>query len=121
MQAWVTANTPELVGFAEVQSLKVEGHMKQMNRRELVLALSAFAALGSITAEAQTDLVAAEAPTLARSAIFAFDKLLVKTSASGIRFAANPTIHTRSFPPSCSNSNRRSPKAPDAPLAIALQ
>jgi len=58
--------------------------MKQMDRRELGLALSAFAALGSITAEAQTSTQTGEGPTLAHSAIFPFEKLPVNTSANGM-------------------------------------
>lgn len=58
--------------------------MKQMDRRELGLALSAFAAFGSITAEAQNAATPSEGPTLAHSEIFAFDKLPVKTSANGM-------------------------------------
>ena len=52
--------------------------MKKMDRRELGLALSAFAALGSISAEAQTE------ETLAHSELFAFDKLPVNTGANGM-------------------------------------
>ena len=57
--------------------------MKQMDRRELGLALSAFAALGSISAEAQTASPPADGPTLAHSQIFAFDKLPAKSAANG--------------------------------------
>lgn len=58
--------------------------MKRMNRRDAALALSAFAASGSITAKAQTDQSTADQSTLNHSAIYALDKLPVKTSASGM-------------------------------------
>lgn len=58
--------------------------MKQMNRRNLTLALSAFAALGGIPALGQTDSSTAEEPALNHSAIFAFDRLPVKTSKDGL-------------------------------------
>jgi quercetin dioxygenase-like cupin family protein len=54
--------------------------MKKMDRRELGLALSAFAALGSISAEARAE----EGATLAHSEIFAFDKLPVNTAKNGM-------------------------------------
>jgi hypothetical protein len=54
--------------------------MKKMDRRELGLALSAFARLGSISAEAQPS----EGPALAHSEIFAFDKLPINTGNNGM-------------------------------------
>jgi quercetin dioxygenase-like cupin family protein len=58
--------------------------MKKMNRREAGLALSAFAALGSLQAVAQSDTPAAGSSTLNHSAIYSFDKLPTKTSPSGM-------------------------------------
>jgi quercetin dioxygenase-like cupin family protein len=56
--------------------------MKDMNRRELCVALSALAAMGNVAAEAQ--LVAGPGETvLAHSETFPFDKLPVKKSANG--------------------------------------
>jgi quercetin dioxygenase-like cupin family protein len=56
--------------------------MKDMNRRELCVALSALAAMGSLAAEAQA--VAGPGETvLAHSETFPFDKLPVKKSANG--------------------------------------
>ncbi len=52
--------------------------MKNLNRRDLCVALSAFAALGSVTAEAQ-----GSATGLSQSKVFAFDELPVKPSANG--------------------------------------
>lgn len=54
--------------------------MKKMDRRELGLALSAFAALGSISAEAQSG----EDSKLVHSEIFAFDKLPANTGKNGM-------------------------------------
>ena len=61
--------------------------MKNLSRRDLCVALSAFAAIGSVTAEAQTD----EGKVLAHSEIFPFDKLPVKASANG--GASRAVIH----------------------------
>ena len=58
--------------------------MKQMDRRELTLALSGFAALGSIMAEAQSPNASGSEPTLAHSQIFAFDKLPAHSSPNGM-------------------------------------
>jgi mannose-6-phosphate isomerase-like protein (cupin superfamily) len=54
--------------------------MKKMDRRELGFALSAFAALGGMSAEGQSG----EGSTLAHSEIFAFDKLPVNTGKNGM-------------------------------------
>jgi quercetin dioxygenase-like cupin family protein len=54
--------------------------MQEINRREFGLMISALAALGP-SAEAQP---ATEAPALAHSEIFAFDKLPVQTGANGM-------------------------------------
>jgi quercetin dioxygenase-like cupin family protein len=64
--------------------------MNNLNRRDLCVALSAFAAMGGVMAEGQTSAspegqtsaVAAE-PVLAHSEIFPFDKLPVHASANG--------------------------------------
>ena len=61
--------------------------MKQMDRRELTLALSGFAAFGSImaqTSEAQSSPSTSVEPALAHSQIFAFDKLPANTSPNGM-------------------------------------
>jgi quercetin dioxygenase-like cupin family protein len=55
--------------------------MKNLNRRDLFVALSAFAAMGGVAAKAQ---VAGAGDTeLVRSETFPFDKLPVKKSANG--------------------------------------
>ena len=56
--------------------------MKNLNRRDLCVALSAFAAMSGAIAEAQTGQPSAE-PLLAHSRIFPFDKLPVHPSANG--------------------------------------
>jgi quercetin dioxygenase-like cupin family protein len=53
--------------------------MKNLNRRDLFVALSAFAAMGGVVAEAQ----AAGDTELVHSQTFPFDKLPVKKSANG--------------------------------------
>ncbi len=58
--------------------------MQQINRRDLGLMLSAFAALGTPTSEAQSIAPSSGDPTLAHSEIFAFDKLPVRTGANGM-------------------------------------
>lgn len=58
--------------------------MKQMDRRELGLALSAFAALGCGPARAQANAASADGATLAHSEIFAFDRLPVRAAANGM-------------------------------------
>jgi hypothetical protein len=55
-----------------------------MNRRELGLALSAFAALRSISAEAQSEASAGDGSKLVHSALFSFDKLPVNISPNGM-------------------------------------
>jgi quercetin dioxygenase-like cupin family protein len=65
--------------------------MKNINRRELCVALSAFAAMGTVSAEAQTGKAATDDPVLAHSEIFPFDKLPVKPSANG--GASRAVIH----------------------------
>lgn len=62
--------------------------MKNLNRREVGLALSAFAALGGLSAEAQTSASSTEGPRLVHSALFPFDKLPVKKSHNGMESRA---------------------------------
>ncbi len=50
------------------------------NRRDLLVALSAFAAMGVVAAEGQT---AGDGPVLAHSEFFSFDQLPVTTGANG--------------------------------------
>jgi quercetin dioxygenase-like cupin family protein len=66
--------------------------MKNLNRRDLCVALSAFAAMGSVMAEAQSATGTTE-PVLAHSEIFSFDKLPVHVSANGE--ASRAVIHGR--------------------------
>jgi quercetin dioxygenase-like cupin family protein len=58
--------------------------VNQMNRRDLGVALSAFAMMGSLSAAAQDDASSAAAPRLLHSELFAFDKLPVKNSTNGM-------------------------------------
>jgi quercetin dioxygenase-like cupin family protein len=57
--------------------------MKNLNRRDLCVALSAFAAVGSVSADAQTPALPGE-NTLSKSETFAFDKLPAHKSESGV-------------------------------------
>ena len=65
--------------------------MKNINRRDLCVALSAIAAMGTVSAEAQTGKAATDDTVLAHSEIFPFDKLPVKPSANG--GASRAVIH----------------------------
>jgi quercetin dioxygenase-like cupin family protein len=56
--------------------------MKNLNRRDLCVALSAFAAMGNGMAEGESGTGTTE-PVLAHSEIFSFDKLPVHASANG--------------------------------------
>jgi quercetin dioxygenase-like cupin family protein len=56
--------------------------MKNLNRRELCVALSALAAMGGAVAEGQNNAPGGE-PVLAHSEIFSFDKLPVHASSNG--------------------------------------
>ena len=60
--------------------------MKNLNRRDLFVVLSAFAAMGSVGAEGQVtaQAPAAAAKTLSLSEAFAFDKLEAKKNANGV-------------------------------------
>jgi quercetin dioxygenase-like cupin family protein len=58
------------------------GGMKNLNRRDLCVALSALAALGSVSAEAQVQLAPGE-KMLSNSEAFPFDKLPVSHSKNG--------------------------------------
>jgi quercetin dioxygenase-like cupin family protein len=70
-----------------------------MNRRELGLALSAFAMVGSLSAQAQSDAAPADAPKLLHSELFSYDKLPVKTSPNGMtsRSVVHGTLATGEF------------------------
>src|ERR1700687_5003920 len=65
--------------------------MKNLNRRELCVALSALAAVGSVSAEAQSGHAVTDGPALAHSAIFPFDQVPVKPSANA--GASRAVIH----------------------------
>jgi mannose-6-phosphate isomerase-like protein (cupin superfamily) len=56
--------------------------MKELNRRDLCMTLSAFAAMGSGVMEAQTPAAAQDGP-LSRSRVFHFDKLTPHAGADG--------------------------------------
>jgi quercetin dioxygenase-like cupin family protein len=56
--------------------------MKNLNRRDLCVALSAFAAMGNVMAKGEGATGTTE-PVLAHSKIFSFDKLPVHASANG--------------------------------------
>jgi len=73
--------------------------MKNLNRRELCVALSALAVAGSVSAEAQSGNAVTDGPMLAHSAIFPFDQLPVKTSANGgeSRAVLHGTLPTGEF------------------------
>jgi quercetin dioxygenase-like cupin family protein len=57
--------------------------MKNLNRRDLCVALSAFAVMGSVSAEAQAPALPGE-NTLSKSETFAFDKLPAHKSENGV-------------------------------------
>lgn len=57
--------------------------MSEMNRREMFVALSAFAALGSVMAEAQMGPAGGPDGKLSKSVVYSFDKLPVKHNANG--------------------------------------
>ena len=65
--------------------------MKNINRRELCVALSAIAAIGGVSAEAQSGQTATGQPTLAHSEVFPYDQLPVKSAANG--GASRAVIH----------------------------
>jgi len=65
--------------------------MKNINRRELCVALSALAAIGSVSAEAQSGQTGTGGPVLAHSEIFPYDQLPVKPSPNG--GASRAVIH----------------------------
>ncbi len=70
-----------------------------MNRRELTLTLSAFAALGSLSTEAQSGAPAADGPRLLHSELFSYDKLPVRTAPNGMvsRAVLQGTLATGEF------------------------
>jgi quercetin dioxygenase-like cupin family protein len=57
--------------------------MNNLNRRELMVALSAFAAMSGVMAEAQAGAAAGPDGKLSKSVVFDFDKLPVKQNANG--------------------------------------
>ena len=57
--------------------------MKNLNRRELCVSLSAFAALSSVMAEAQAGAAAGPDGKLSKSVVFNYDQLPVKNNANG--------------------------------------
>lgn len=57
--------------------------MKNLNRRDLCVALSAFAAIGSVSGEAQAPALPSE-NVLSKSQTFAFDKLPAHKSENGV-------------------------------------
>ena len=57
--------------------------MNNLNRRELLTALSAFAALGGVMAEAQSGPAAGPDGKLSKSVVFPYDQLPVKQNANG--------------------------------------
>jgi quercetin dioxygenase-like cupin family protein len=57
--------------------------MKNFNRRDLCIGLSAFAALGSLMAEAQAGAAAGPDGKLSKSIVFNYDQLPVKNNANG--------------------------------------
>jgi mannose-6-phosphate isomerase-like protein (cupin superfamily) len=73
--------------------------MKNLNRRDLCVALSAMAAMGSVSAEGQAKAAGAEGPVLAHSELFPFDKLVAKSSANGgaSRAVTHGTLATGEF------------------------
>src|ERR1700742_1223934 len=74
------SNLPQMTGtFAPSKILR----MKNINRRDLCVALSAFAAMGSVMAEAQTGAAAGPDGKLSKSVVFSYDQLPVKNNANG--------------------------------------
>ncbi len=73
--------------------------MSEMNRRELGLALSAFAMLGSLSAEGQNAASTGDVPKLVHSQVFPYDKLPVKTAPNGMasRAVVQGTLATGEF------------------------
>lgn len=73
--------------------------MKKMNRRELGLTLSAFAALGSLSAEAQSGASSEGTHKLIHSALFSYDKMPVRTAPNGMtsRSVLHGTLATGEF------------------------
>ena len=57
--------------------------MKNLNRRDLCIGLSAFAALSSVMAEAQAGAAAGPDGKLSKSVVFNYDQLPVKNNANG--------------------------------------
>ena len=57
--------------------------MKNINRRDLCVALSAFATMGSVMVEAQAGAAAGSDGKLSKSVVFNYDQLPVKQNANG--------------------------------------
>src|SRR5258705_13907979 len=57
--------------------------MNNLNRRDLCIGLSAFAALSSLMAEAQAGAAAGPDGKLSKSVVFNYDQLPVKNNANG--------------------------------------
>src|SRR5258707_4234794 len=57
--------------------------MNNLNRRDLCIGLSAFAALSSVIAEAQAGAAAGPDGKLSKSVVFNYDQLPVKNNANG--------------------------------------
>src|ERR1700749_2207034 len=57
--------------------------MNNLNRRELFVALSAFAAMGGVMAEAQAGAAAGPDGKLSKSVVFNYDQLPVKQNSNG--------------------------------------
>lgn len=60
-----------------------DGGMKNMNRRDLCVALGAFASLGSVLAEAQAGPAGGPDGKLSKSVVFRYSQLPVKQNANG--------------------------------------
>jgi len=73
--------------------------MSEMNRRELGLALSAFAMLGSLAADAQSGVSPGDVQKLLHSEVFSHDKLPAKTAPNGMtsRAVVRGTLATGEF------------------------
>jgi uncharacterized cupin superfamily protein len=71
----------------------------EMNRRDMLAAFSAFAALGSVLAEAQTGEPVGPDGKLSKSIVFQYSDLPVKTSANGgtSRHVISGTLATGEF------------------------
>jgi quercetin dioxygenase-like cupin family protein len=73
--------------------------MSEINRRELGLALSAFAMLGNLSAEGQSSVSPGDDTKLLHSEVFPYNKLPVKTAPNGMtsRAVVRGTLATGEF------------------------